>query len=99
MKAIALFLLLTFVSACGFQHPVQTALQSQKRSSTPSEYYSQARPASYDPAAGMRVQGQGSSESTFPETKGERSHLVWIGIVAGIVSVAGVVVPLVLLKN
>jgi len=96
MRKISLGLLFLFLlNACGMQHPVQTAYHNAQRPQTPPEFYSQATPASFSPTGSNRAE---SSDSTFPETKSEKHHAAVIGVLAGVLVVAGAVVPIVLTR-
>src|SRR4030095_4158462 len=90
-------LILFFLASCGFKHPVQTA--KLKPAHTPSEFYSTAVPASFSPSSPSPFPGKQKAESdtTFPETKSERTHIAVIGVLAGLLVVAGIAVPIVLL--
>ncbi len=78
------------------QHPVQTARSYYKKQMTPPEYYSKIRPVSFSPTSGSAAS---ESDSTIPETKNDRMNVALIGILAGAVVVAGIVVPIVLLNK
>lgn len=84
------------------QHPVQTASRFYQHQ-TPPEYYSQARPAGFSPDSETPNLLKGGNreevENTFPEHKSERLNVALIGVLAGLVTVAGVVVPLVVLNK
>jgi hypothetical protein len=102
MRALSFFTLSLFLfTSCGFQHPVQTALHSYKKQ-TPPEYYAQAHPASYSPGEGSLIPMKNSATETDSqqgETKGERHTVAIIGTLAGLMVVAGVVTPIVLLHK
>jgi hypothetical protein len=96
MRTISLSILFLFLlSACGMQHPAQTAYHNYRHPQTPPEFYSQAVPASFSPTGSNRAE---SSDSTFPETKSEKRHVAVIGVLAGLLVVAGAVVPIVLTR-
>jgi len=101
MRILSLVVLTSFLLAsCGFKHPVQTAMRA-KPTATPSEFYGQARPASFSPSSSSPFPGQQKAESgdsTFPETKSEKTHVAVIGVLAGLLVVAGTVVPIVLTR-
>jgi len=101
MRFLSLLVLSVFLlSACGFRHPVQTALQKAQHQ-TPPEYYSQARPATYtpDPNSPLPIKNAASeSDTQHGESKGERHTVAIIGTLAGLLVVAGVVTPLLILK-
>lgn len=100
MRTLSFFVLCLFlVSGCGFQHPVQTALHQYKHQ-TPPEYYAQAHPASFTPGSENLIPTKNAAtetESQGGETKGEKHTVAIIGTIAGVLVVAGIVTPLVLL--
>jgi hypothetical protein len=95
-----LTLSLFFISSCGFRHPIQTAVHQYKHQ-TPPEYYSQAHPASSTPGSESLMPTKNAATETDSqqgETKGERHTVAIFGTLAGLLVVAGVVTPLLLLR-
>src|SRR4030095_2990933 len=93
-------LILFLLSSCGFKHPVQTARFHSTPASTPAEYYGSATPASFTTPSASPFPGKQraeSGDSTFPETKSDHTQIAIIGVIAGLLVVAGIVVPIVLL--
>ena len=101
MRFLSFLILSVFlITSCGFQHPVQTAIHQYKHQ-TPPEYYSQAHPASYSGEGESLISGKNSATETDSqqgETKGERHTVAIFGTLAGLLVVAGVVTPLLILK-
>gem|GEM_PF-2306692 len=96
-----------FFSSCGFKTPLHDArniyrqLERQSRAQTPPDYYGQAKPASFSPLGSEGVKGFSGTESDNRGHEGpsDKSHYIIIGTLAGLALVAGIVIPIVLLKK
>jgi len=87
IKKIALVVLLCLpLQACGMHARAVKTTQEFYSKLTPPEYYGNVKTVATE------------SDQRVPETKEDRMNVALIGTLAGLVAVAGVVVPLVLLK-
>ncbi len=88
IKKFALLLLLCLpLQACGLHAKAVKTTQDFYSKLTPPEYYGNVKTVATE-----------SDQRGQPETKEDRLNVALIGTLAGIIAVAGVVVPLVLLK-
>jgi len=109
IKKISFVLLLTFLfPACGFHTQIQDAQNVYRKlkentSETPPEYYSHVKPASYSPDSssegGSSHLGNQATESDTKDSHEHKTQYVLIGTLAGLALVAGIVIPIVVLKK
>lgn len=109
IKKISLLLLVAFgLSSCGFKTPIHDArnvyrqLKQNNESLTPPEYYGQAQPASFSPEdAGEagEIHGSKATETDSRDGHEHKTQYILIGTLAGLALVAGIVIPIVLLKK
>ena len=94
IKMISLFSLLFFFSHCAYGPSMHSSYRSyQNTQQKPLEYYSQVKPASFT------AQPKSEPDELRPDTKGDKARNVIIGTLAGLALVAGIVVPVLVLKK
>ncbi len=109
IKKISLFLLFPFLfTACGFRTPVHDARNiyrqlKENNASSPPEYYAQAQPASFSPDSEADSSSlpfaSKATESDSRDGHEKKTQYILIGTLAGLALVAGIVIPIVLLKK
>lgn len=109
IKKISLLLLLSFgLTSCGFRTPIHDArnvyrhLDQKSKGMTPPEYYGEAKPANFSPDSSSDSEDSGlSSKATQSDSRDghdKKSQYIIIGTLAGLALVAGIVIPIVLIK-
>lgn len=108
-KTSFLLLLIFTLSSCGFRTPIHDArniyhqLDEKSKGMTPPEYYGQAKPAGFSPEASSDSESPSfaskATESDSRDGHEKKSQYIIIGTLAGLALVAGIVIPVVLLKN
>lgn len=108
IKKISCLLLFTFFfSSCGFHTQVHEARNiyrqlKENTANTPPEYYAQAKPASFSPDSPDPKNIHLGSKATETDSRDGHEHktqYIIIGTLAGLALVAGIVIPIVLLKK
>ncbi len=109
IKKISVLILVTFFfSSCGFHTQVHDARNiyrqlKENAATTPPEYYAQAKPASFSgdsiPDLDNYPKGSKATESDSRDGHEKKTQYILIGTLAGLALVAGIVIPIVLLKK
>ncbi len=108
IKKISVLLLVAFFfSSCGFHTQVHDAKNiyrqlKENTASTPPEYYAQAQPANFSPDSSSNPENIHGSHATETDSRDGHEHktqYIIIGTLAGLALVAGIVIPIVLLKK
>lgn len=109
IKKISVFVLATFIfSSCGFRTQIHDAHNvyrqlKENAASSPPEYYAQAEPASFSPENLPDTEnissGLKATQSDTRDGHEKKTQYILIGTLAGLALVAGIVIPIVLLKK
>ncbi len=108
-KISALVLFVFLFSSCGFHTQIQDARNiyhqlKENTSDTPPEYYAKAKPASFSPDSTSDSDNimKGASKATETDTRDSHDHktqYILLGTLAGVALIAGIVIPIVVLKK
>ncbi len=109
IKKISCLLLFTFFfSSCGFHTQIQDARNiyhklKENTADTPPEYYAQAKPASFSPDSvsdSENIHSGSKATETDPRDSHEhRTQYILLGTLAGVALIAGIIIPIVVLKK
>lgn len=108
IKKISFLILGCFLlTSCGFHTQIQDARNvyhklKENASETPPEYYAKAKPASFSPDSisdsDNTHPGSKATESDSRDGHEHKTQYIIIGTLAGVALVAGIVIPLVIIK-
>lgn len=96
-RIIALALTLVFLSACGTTQSARSGPIKPKPFVTPWEYYQKSRPAVWTEQDQAKVE-KAAVHSTGEDTDSDKSHMVLIGVLVGVVVVGGTVAGILIAK-
>jgi len=98
-RSFCLFLALIFFASCASTQMAKSGPIKPKPFVTPWEYYQKTRPAVLTEEDRVKVQNVEAVHTTGEDTKSDKTGIIIVGVLVGVLAIGGTVAGILIAKN